>query len=158
MGAKIETRIHGYHFACPDFELVREMKAGRRDHHNFLADSGSYPGLDKVNGASESEKSLDAWEEANPERCEWIRDGGQFFGWKQIGEWKLSQEATSCLYVPAVRDARQDAIEGRDSLLSRILELAVRADLDRSRDLEAIQKEVSEKQVDLLASSEACTG
>ncbi len=146
---RIRSAFHGYHFACPEFAELREADKGVRELHNALADSGRFEGLARVGRAEDSEAALQDWERANPGRCEWIRDGGKFFGWQQVGGSKL-RESSICVYVPAVRDARADAAEGRGSVLSRIVDLVIRGELARNPDLVKLREETQARFGDIL--------
>jgi len=151
-GDRVRNSFYGYHFACSDFQAVRTADRGIRELHKLLVESGKYPGLQLVTRAEDSTAALEEWETANPGRCAWIRDGGKFFGWQQVGGSKLAQSSI-CVYVPAVRDARADAGEGKGSVLSRIVDLVIRGELARSPDLVQLREETQEKFGKILSST-----
>src|SRR5439155_25913393 len=73
-------------------------------------------------------ESLKEWEEHLPELCVRQRDEGQFFGFTEVGQGYLGR-FTRLLFVPAVRDATEEASEARGSILAEIMDLVVRSAL-----------------------------
>jgi predicted ATP-dependent endonuclease of OLD family len=69
---------------------------------------GKYKDLPTYKNKTEADQHLVAWEEAHPEECVRERDGGQFFGFSEVGEAHL-EHYTRFIAVPAVRDASEDA-------------------------------------------------
>jgi putative ATP-dependent endonuclease of the OLD family len=149
---RVNSSYHGYHLANPEFASVREADKSIRDLHNLLVDSGNFLNLAKVVRAEDSEPALIAWETQHPDRCTWIRDSGKFFGWAQVGGARLAR-ASICVYVPAVRDARADAAEGRGSVLSRIVDLVIRGELSRNPDLANLRAETQDRFDRILANT-----
>lgn len=72
----------------------------------------------------EAEQALSEWEQTHLEQCERKRDAGQFFGFKEVGEAHL-ERYTKFLFVPSVRDASEDAIDSKGSVISEIMDRAV---------------------------------
>ena len=141
---RIRDAFHGYHFACPDFQPVRDADKGVAQLHNNLVDTGRYGGLQRVARQDDVEGALQEWETAHPESCEWIRDGGKFFGWRQVGGAKLAA-SSACVYVPAVRDAREDAAQTRGSALSQIVDLVLKTELQNNPDLVSLRQETEDR-------------
>lgn len=141
---RIRDHFYGYHLACPDFQGVRDAERQVTRVHNDLVDTGRYEGLQKVARQDDVESALQAWESANSDQCQWIRDGGKFFGWKQVGGARLGS-ATNCVYVPAVRDARDDAAQTKGSALSQIVELVLKSELQSNPDLAGLRSEIEGK-------------
>ncbi|MGI5964167.1 MAG: hypothetical protein ACOX7N_10805 [Lawsonibacter sp.] len=78
-------------------------------------------------------------EEARPERCTRQRDEGQFFGFREVGETHL-ERFTRFIYVPPVREAAKDAADGKNSVMSELMDLAVRKALMSREDLQTLQR------------------
>ncbi len=57
-----------------------------------------------------------------------MRDDGQFFGFTEVGNGYLGRH-TRFIHIPAVRDASDDAIEGKGSCVTEIMDLVVRRTL-----------------------------
>lgn len=146
---RIRDHFYGYHLACQDFQGVREADRQVARIHNDLVDTGRYEGLDKVTRQDDVEAAFQAWEIDNPERCEWIRDGGKFFGWKQVGGARLAS-ASNCVYVPAVRDAREEVSQTKGSALSQIVELVLKNELQNNPDLAELRGEIEGKFANIL--------
>ncbi len=149
---RIRDSLHGYHLAAPDFDVVRQAEKSIAALHNNLVDSGKYPGLERVSSAAQSEEALRRWEASHQERCRWVRDNGKFFGWNQVGGARLAA-ASVCVYVPAVREAREDAAEGKGSALSKIVDLVLREELRRNSDLAELREATGERFREILAST-----
>lgn len=69
-----------------------------------------------------ADQALVEWEESHPDECQDMEDNGNFFGFTEVGNGNL-KSYTRFLYLPAVKDASQDATEGAGSLLSEIAEI-----------------------------------
>jgi len=147
---RIRDTLHGYHLAEPEFDVVRQADRGVAAIHNNLVDSGKYPDLERVARADQVEEALRRWEASHRERCRWVRDNGKFFGWNQVGGARLAA-ASVCVYVPAVREAREDAAEGKGSALSKIVDLVLREELRRNLDLAELRTATEERFRDILA-------
>lgn len=154
---RIRDSLHGYHLAEPDFDVVRQADKGIAALHNNLVESGKYPGLERVSNAGQSEDALRRWEASHQERCRWIRDNGKFFGWNQVGGARLAA-ASVCVYVPAVREAKEDAAEGKGSALSKIVDLVLREELRRNSDLAELRKATEERFKEILAKTRPALG
>jgi energy-coupling factor transporter ATP-binding protein EcfA2 len=146
---RVRDALHGYHFACPDFQPVRDAEKGVSQLHNNLVDTGRYEGLRKVARQDDVEGALQEWEATHPESCEWIRDNGKFFGWRQVGGAKLAA-SSSCVYVPAVRDARDDAAQTRGSALSQIVDLVLKTELQNNPDLVSLRTQTQDRFGEIL--------
>ena len=98
------------------------------------------PELPAYSNKEAAEAALQQLEEAYPERCARQRDEGQFFGFKEVGEAHL-ERFTRFIYVPPVREAAKDAADGKNSVMSELMDLVVRKALMSREDLQALQKE-----------------
>jgi hypothetical protein len=128
--------LHGYHLAEPDFDVVREADKEIAALHKNVVDSGKYPGLERVSKADEVEGALRRGEASHQEQCRWVQDNGKFFCWNQVGGARLAA-ASVCVYVPAVREAREDAAERKGSALSTIVDLVLCEELRLGSSIES---------------------
>ncbi|WP_162914777.1 ATP-dependent nuclease [Desertibaculum subflavum] len=128
-GGRSNGRYFGMTLRNPEFTEIRS-RTGREKTgaYNDLVASGRYDGLARVTRIDQVEPALAAWEATNPTRCELGRDDGQFFGFVNVGQGKLT-DATRFVYVPAVRDATDDVAD-RNSAIATLLDLVVRSAIE----------------------------
>ena len=127
---------HGTRLQNPEFVETRNAGGARevRRKYNEVRETEKYASLPSVNSADTVRRELDQWEIRNPEHCVSIRDDGQFFGFTQVGQGYLGKH-TKFIYIPAVRDALDDATEGRGSSVTEIMDLVVRNALANRNDV-----------------------
>jgi len=97
---------------------------------------GRYTSLPAWQSKQQILAALEAYEQANPDDPR-IRDADRTLGFAGGGEFDLT-EMIELLVLPAFRDAADDASDGRGSNLGRLVELAVRSQLDLKDDLEGL--------------------
>lgn len=142
-----------FHGAIPrnaDFSAIianfnqGDRGATSRELLKKLIESGKYEDLPGWTTISGTRDALSEWEANHPDQCELSRDDGQFFGFREVAQGYLGQ-FTKCLYIPAVRDAKQDAEEGKDSIFSELLDLVVRNTLANRPEFKDLQEEFQTK-------------
>ena len=128
---------HGMRLQNPDFVDIRNTGAAmdRRRKYNDIKGEEKYASLPSVSSADAVLRELDNWETQKPEHCKRLRDGGQFFGFTQVGHGYLGRY-TKFILVPAVRDALEDATERRGSSVTELMDLVVRSALAKRVDVE----------------------
>lgn len=134
-------KYHGSRLKNPDFESCRnaENASKIKAAYNSLR-SEAYPDLPAYSNKEAAEKALQEWEETFPERCTRQRDEGQFFGFKEVGEAHLEQ-FTRFIYIPPVREAAKDAADGKNTVMTELMDLVVRKALMSREDLQTLQRE-----------------
>ena len=140
-------KYYGVALHLPDFETVRTADKfnAKRAAYRQLVESGQYQDLPPtVRSTADLEAALDGFERAHPDQCQLIREPTQFFGWKEVGETRLERFTQFCL-VPAVRDASEDATEGRGAIISELMELVVRSALAQRQDLAQLQERTQQE-------------
>jgi len=143
--ARGAQKYYGTSLQNPDFESFRTATgANLRVEYNKLGSSDKYSSLPPYSNRDQAEKALSDWETSNLVYCVRQRDDGQFFGFKEVGEAHL-ERYTRFLFVPAVREATEDAIEGKGSALTDIMDLVVRSVLSQRADVKALQEDTREK-------------
>lgn len=153
---KLSSTYHGTLPRNPDFARIREnLRTGDRGAQSRkfldeLRESGQYPDLPAWTTISGTEEALKEWEENHSEFCQLSRDDGQFFGFRNVAEGYIGQ-FTSCLYVPAVRDATDDAEEGKNSVFTELMDLVVRNVLSKKSALQELREEIQEKYENLMS-------
>lgn len=118
---------HGMRPQNPDFEAVRTA-GGKRDitaAYNELRANEKYAGLPSARAADKALEALQQWEGEHSEQCVQSRDDGRFFRFTGGGDGDLSRY-TEFVRIPAVRDAADDATEGRGSGVTEIMDRVVR--------------------------------
>lgn len=148
---KANQRYYGSRLTNPEFDAFRNASGqDLRAEYDALRD-GRY-GLPEYQNKDEAEAVLRTWEENHPEECEHQRDDGQFFGFNPVGKAAL-EEFTQFILIPAVRDAAQDATEGRGSALTELMDLVVRAALNEREDLDELRSETQQEYEDIVESA-----
>jgi len=128
----------------PHFGAFRSAKGTQlRLEYKKLCD-GECRDLPAYQNRDQAEKDLQAWEETHPDKCVRQKDGGQFFGFKEVGEAHL-EHYTRFIAVPAVRDASEDAAEGRGTPLTEIMDLVVRNVLAERKEIRELQDETQKR-------------
>ena len=148
---KGSEKYYGSRLQNPDFAEVRSISQAtpKRQAYNKLREKEQYSSLPSVSRAADIEPNLQEWEKQHPDALERMRDEGQFFGFKEVGSARL-ERFTSFLFVPAVRDAAEDAIEGRGSVLTDLMDLVVRSVLAQREELRKLQKDTQEQYESLV--------
>lgn len=144
-------KYHGSRLQNPDFAEVRSISQAtpKRQAYNKLSEKEQYSSLPSVSRAADIEPNLQEWENQHPDALERMRDEGQFFGFKEVGSARL-ERFTSFLFVPAVRDAAEDAVEGRGSVLTELMDLVVRSVLAQREELRKLQSDTQERYESLV--------
>ncbi|MBC7130397.1 AAA family ATPase, partial [Candidatus Bathyarchaeota archaeon] len=143
--ARGSQKYYGTSLMNPDFQAFREAKGeDLRREYNKLRDISKYSSLPPYKNKEEAEEALKNWEQQHPEECTRQRDRGQFFGFKEVGEARL-ERFTRFILVPAVRDASQDALERRGSVVTAIMDLVVRKTLAQRKEIMNFQEEVNKR-------------
>jgi len=150
-----KATYHGTTLQNPDFTPVREglklkdRGATARAALMELRESGKYEDLPEWSTIPGTFESLRAWEQEHQDHCERARDDGQFFGFRQVGQGYLGR-FTRCLFIPAVRDAAVDAIEGRGSVFTELLDLVVRSALAKMPEVHDLKERMQSEYETIL--------
>jgi len=151
MPSRKSGTYHGMRLQNPDFKDVR-FAGGKREitsKYNELKEKEEYSILPNVRSADQALEELQKWETANPFKCVRMRDDGQFFGFTGVGKGYLGNR-TRFIPIPAVRDASDDATEGRGSSVTQIMDLVVRGVLAQREDITTFKEETQEKYQNVL--------
>lgn len=142
---------HGMRLRNPDFEVVRTAgsKSEIRKQYADLKATPKYTSLPDVRSADAAEEELVKWEDANPSLCKRMRDDGQFFGFTEVGQGYLGR-FTRFIRVPAVRDAAEDASEGKGSCVTEIMDLVVRNTIATRKEFLELKDEAQQKYTEIM--------
>jgi len=134
-------KYFGYTLQNPGFQKVRTVNkvSEKRQAYQELIKSGKYPDLSPHATGQQIDEELKRWEDKHPKTLQWVRDDGQFFGFKEVGESRL-ERYTRFILIPAVRDASEDATEGKGKVISELMDLVVRNTLDEREDIKRLRE------------------
>ncbi len=142
-----DVRQVGARRVCKDFAPWFEASKGGakvpelRTLYNSIR--GSLADLPEASTKAAMESALRSYEEAHPDRCELVDSEDQFYGWSR-GENRL-RKYLEWVFVPAVKDASSEQLEGKTTALGELLERSIRQKVDFESPLAALRQEASEK-------------
>lgn len=142
-------KYYGTSLQNPDFGVFRSASGASLKAEYDKLRKEKYPDLPEYTNKDDAGKSLQEWELSHPDQCSRMRDDGQFFGFKEVGEAHL-ERYTKYIQVPAVRDASEDAVEGKGSSLTEIMDLVVRSVLAQKKEIIKLQEETKEQYEQIL--------
>lgn len=129
----------------PAFEEIRNTGPAKEKKELWekLVASGEAPGLPKWTNLTAADQAMTLWESDNPDRLEETESGvTHLFGFN--GQNKLSGLFDYVLVTADLR-ASEESVEGKKTIIGRILERAINRDAANAA-FEALAREVSEKQ------------
>lgn len=145
-------KLYGQSFRHAAFQEIRAIDGAtpRRQAFNALVGADGYEELQQAANAQQVSENMEAWEAAHPDQCQLALDDGQFFGFANVGRGILNKYI-SFVFIPAVRDAGADAIDGKNTVISQIVELVVKSVVQKREDVRAWQAQASEEYADLVS-------
>lgn len=147
---KKEIKYHGSHLQNQDFnDIYHATKTTARELYNGLRKEEGYKDMPDCRNYDEVIAALQEWEKNNPEKCIYQRDDGSFFGFKEIGRSYLLNYS-KFLFISAVRDASQDTLEGKGSVITELMDLVIRGSLSNRDELVKFKAQTQEKYEQLL--------
>ena len=151
LSGKKSGAYHGMRLQNMDFTPVRDA-GGKRDilaKYKEFREQGTYSTLPVVKNADDALEAMKQWETANLGSCTKQRDDGQFFGFTEVGNGYLGRH-TRFIHIPAVRDASDDATEGKGSCVTEIMDLVVRRTLASRKDFVALKDDTQKKYREIM--------
>jgi predicted ATP-dependent endonuclease of OLD family len=151
LSGKKSGTYHGMRLQNVDFTPSRDA-GGKRDilaKYKELREQGTYSTLPVVKNADDALEAMKQWETTNPGSCTKQRDDGQFFGFTEVGNGYLGRH-TRFIHIPAVRDASDDATEGKGSCVTEIMDLVVRRTLASRKDFVALKDDTQKKYREIM--------
>lgn len=138
---KATNRYHGLRLQVPDFLAVREATSAAqvKQEYEQLRRSETYDGLPTYRSKDAALEALAGWEREHPESCVRQQDNDQFFGFTEVARGYLGKY-TQFIYIPAVRDAGEDAADGRGSPIAELMDAMVRSTLAAREDLQEFRE------------------
>lgn len=139
---RIQQRYHGSRFINPVFSAFRKARGvDMRREYNVFKDEYAFTNYTNRDNA---EATCSEWEIDNKEKCMEERDDGQFFGFQNVGTYRLEGN-TKFIFIPAVHDAQLEGVETRGSSISQIMDLVVKGALATDPDFIEIETEAQKK-------------
>lgn len=151
-GQRLSHSWHGSTQQHPAFEIVRGTGGAvelRKKYDEVRTANPEYADLPKVGSKDAALKALTDWEAAHPDKCQLMRDDGQFFGFAGVAKGYLGRH-TRFIFVPAVRDAAGDAAEGRGGVFSELMDLVVRSVLAEKSEIIKLREETQQKYNEIM--------
>jgi putative ATP-dependent endonuclease of OLD family len=144
-------KYYGASMRNPDFNPIRSAPNATemKKIYEKLRAREEYSSLPKWTKRDNAPVALETWENEHPGECEPGRDDGQFFGFKEVGQAHL-ERFTRFLFVPAVRDAAEDAAEGRGTVLSDLMDLVIRSTLAEREDIQQLRQDTEERYREIM--------
>lgn len=143
---KSSGRYYGFVRGHEPFDAIRSLDKAlsKRATYKTLraSDLTLYGDLQDVTKAEDIDAQLSEWEGKHGDKCQIIRDDGQFLGFTNVAKGSLSK-STNFVFIPAVRDAAVDAIDGRGSAIARLMELVVKSAVQQRKDFQQWQERTS---------------
>jgi putative ATP-dependent endonuclease of OLD family len=151
LSGKKSGTYHGMRLQNVDFTPIRDA-GGKRDilaKYKEFREQGTYSELPVTKNADDALEAMKQWETANPGTCTKQRDDGQFFGFTGVGQGYLGRH-TRFILIPAVRDAADDATEGKGSCVTEIMDLVVRRTLANRKDFVGLKDDTQKKYREIM--------
>lgn len=152
---KVAWKYHGSTLQNPAFQEIRDALAikdrgkSAREAYERVRTQADFSSLPPWSTLGALPDNLKQWEAGHPDRCTRQRDDGQFFGFREVAQGYLGR-FTRFLFIPAVRDASDDSAEGRGSVLTELMDLAVRNALSANDDLVSFKKGIQERYSEII--------
>jgi predicted ATPase len=154
---EVSASYHGASLQNPDFQAIREglLQKDRgktaRPIYEAAQKRPEYADLPAWSTLTlpTVDSALKKWEETHADKCTRQRDDGRFFGFTEVGQGYLGR-FTKFLFIPAVRDASDDAAEGRGSVLTELMDMVVRSVLANKGAVKTLRKETQQKYEEIM--------
>lgn len=139
----ITSTYHGNRRQFAGFQHVRAL-SGRNliAAYRELRNNPDYTDLAAVNSEADCREKLGEWEAARPERCEWQRDEGRFFGFTNVGSGTLSRYLRF-VRIPARMGMEQHWTEQAGNTLRVLVDQLVRTQQGGAQAIAALRERVA---------------
>ncbi len=145
-GGKPSAKFYGTRLQNTGFASIREASNATeaRKKYNELRQDARYGGLPAAASREAVLNALKDWEQAHLEQCTRQRDDGQFFGFTEVAQGYLGR-FVRFISIPAVRDASEEAAEGKGSAITALMDLMVRSALASRVELVQFKEEMKKR-------------
>ena len=151
-GGNQNGRFFGQTRQHPRFAEIRQIDGARnrRSAYDELRQEDGYDDLPAVTNAAQLDAALDEWEAQNPNQLELAQDDGQFLGFANVARGSLTKHTTA-VFIPAVRDAAADAIDGKSSVIANLMDLLVKTKIQSGEEFRRFQQRTAEEYGNLIS-------
>lgn len=152
---KVSATYHGRSLQNDEFQKVRygltlkDRSATAKQEYEIIRAMPEYSGFSSWSNQSTVETTLKSWEASNPDKCTRQRDDGSFFGFNRSAQGYLGK-FTQFLFIPAIRDASNDALERRGSVLTALMDMIVRSTLTNKMEIRNFREETQQKYEEIM--------
>lgn len=148
---KTANTYHGSTLQNPDFVQLRACTnaSTAKPLYEELKQKTEYREFPDWDSHEKVKTRLTEWDESHTEKCKQLRDDGQFFGFHGVATGHLDKYV-KLLYIPAVRDASLDATEGKNSVLTELINIVVKNELMKKEDVKKFQDDFKERYKKIL--------
>lgn len=146
---------HGYRLVHPPFREIRALRVAgeQRPAYDSLREQDTYADLPSWTNQGAALHAMEEWERQHPEACEEMLDDGKFFNVGSGGAGDLGRQITY-VPVPAVKEAAEVGSEGRDTPLTRLMDLVVREALHGREDFARLETETQARADEIFRQAE----
>ncbi len=152
---KLSATYHGASLKNLEFQQIRDgmniKDRGKtaREQYEKVRKKPEYANLPEWSNISAVKLALEKWEADHPDKCKRQHDDGRFFGFTEVGQGYLGQ-FTRFLFIPAVRDATEDAAEGRGSAITELMDMVVRSVVAKKEVIGKLQEETQQRYEEIM--------
>lgn len=153
---KIISKYYGFCLRNPDFKEIRlllavkgQSKKAKSVYEESIKIKSEYSSLPPWTNIKDILAGLIKWEEENPTKCAIERDDGQFFGFNEVAEGYIGKH-TKFLFIPAIKDASEEAAENRGSIITNLMDLVVRSMLAKKDAVKAFNDRTQKEYRELM--------
>lgn len=144
---EVESTIHGFKWYKKEFnDIFTKSAIDAKNKYNKIKQA--YPNFPDWTKHDAIKKHLNEWIQQNESQCERPRDDGKFF--KLDKTKNRLKKYIHFLYVPAVRNAIDDAHEGKDSILTKLIDLVIRDNIETTPEIIKFRQTTKEKYSKIL--------
>jgi len=153
---KIISAYHGSTLQNPEFEGIKnafEIKDSGKtakivyDELKKNLKYSSLPGWVKT--LRQNKENMGKWESDHPQDCVRIRDNGQFFDFNEGSQGNLGR-FSRLLFIPAIKDASEEAYESKNSILTKLMDLVVRSVIAEKEEIKKLRIDTQKRYEELM--------
>lgn len=152
-----KSNFSGRALQFPGFDEIRSVTgAARTKAYRALVKVDPDLGLEDATTIEAADREMLAWEMGHPDRCRIEDDPSRFHGFLSVGK-SLLASRFKFVFVPGLRDATAEAIEGRATLLGQILSAVAQQRAEANTALTELETETRKKYAQLIEESHGPT-
>ena len=148
---KASHKFFGLRLQNGDFVGIRNAGSATaaKQLYSEIRKDGGYADLPLWTSQPAAIDSLKEWERAHADKCKRLRDEGQFFGFTEVAQGYVGR-FTRLVAISAVRDASEDAEEGRGSPITELMDAVVRSTLADREELRVLREDIQRRYQEIV--------